>query len=76
MVYGTILRGDSEQFDRFWTKEAGLKAFDLAEALQDWSQAVLFYQRLTNRVWPLPPASVEKRAAKARENLERGKAPR
>ena len=76
VVYGTILRGDSEQFDRFWTKEAGLKAFDLAEALQDWSQAVLFYQRLTNRVWPLPPASVEKRAAKARENLERGKAPR
>ena len=76
VVYGTILRGDSEQLDQFWTKEAGMKAFDLAEELQAWSQAVLFYQRLTNRVWPQPPASLEKRAAKARENLEREKAPR
>ena len=76
VVYGRILRDDNERLDPFWTKEAGMKAFDLAEELQAWSQAVLFYQRLTNSVWPHMPASLEKRAAKAQENLERQKADR
>jgi hypothetical protein len=70
VVYGTILR-DDEQLEPFWTKEAGVKAFDLAEALQAWSQQVRLYQRLTNTVWPQLPASLAKRAAMARQNLER-----
>ncbi len=75
VVYGKILR-DDERLDSAWAKEAGMKAFDLAEELQAWSQAVLLYQRLTNSVWPHLPASLEKRALKARENLEREKAVR
>jgi len=73
VVHGTLLR-DGEQPDPFMTKKAGIQAFDLAESLQAWSQAVAIYQRLTNSVWPQLPASLEKRAARARENLGREKA--
>ena len=73
VVYGNILR-DGERPDPFMTKKAGIQAFDLAESLQAWSQAVGIYQRLTNSVWPQLPASLEKRAARAREKLERERA--
>jgi hypothetical protein len=75
VVFGTILR-DDEWLDPFWTKEAGVKAFDLADSLQAWSQEVRLYERLTNSIWPQLPAQLVKRAAKARENLEREKAVR
>jgi TolA-binding protein len=75
VVYGNILRGNEEP-DPFWTKEAGLKAFDLAETLQAWSQVVNIYDRLKSKVWPQLPASLEKRAAKALENAEREKVDR
>jgi TolA-binding protein len=75
VVYGKILR-DDERLHAWWTKEAGVKAFDLAEALQAWAQEVRLYQRLTNTVWPQMPASMVKRAAKAQENLERQKSDR
>jgi len=73
VFYGTsvILRNDNEKLVPFWTKEAGMKAFDLAETLQAWSQAVSIYQRLKNTVWPDLPAYLEKRAQKALENLQR-----
>jgi TolA-binding protein len=74
VVYGTILH-DSETLDLFWTKKAGMKAFDLAEELQAWSQAVNIYLRLKT-IWPQLPASLEEHAVKARENLEREKAAR
>jgi TolA-binding protein len=74
VVYGTILLHDDEQPDPFWTKEAGMKGLELADSLQAWSQEVRLYQRLTNSVWPQLPAALVKRAAKARETLERGKA--
>ena len=74
VVYGKILR-DDERPDPFWTKKAGMKAFDLAEELQAWSQAVNIYLRLKT-IWPQLPASLEEHAAKARENLEREKAAR
>ena len=75
VFYGNsnILR-DDEKPDPFWTKEAGMEAFDLADAMQAWSQAVSIYQRLKNTVWPNLPSSLEKRALKAQENLEREKA--
>ena len=75
VVYGNakILR-DDERLDPWWTKEAGVKAFDLADSLQAWAQEVRLYERLTNSVWPNLPAYLVKRAAKARENLEREKA--
>jgi TolA-binding protein len=76
VVYGAILRDTNEQLDPFWTKEAGMKAFDLAEELQAWSQAANIYQRLKNTVWPQLPASLEKRARQALENSEREKANR
>ena len=72
MVYGSLLR-EGEQLDPFWTREAGIEAFGLAEAMQAWSQAASVYQRLTNSVWPQLPASLEKRAWQARENLAREK---
>jgi len=75
VVYGRILR-DDEWLDQFWTKEAGVKAFDLADSLQAWAQEVRLYERLTNSIWPQLPALLVKRAAKARENLEREKADR
>ena len=71
VVYGTILREPNERLDPFWTKEAGVEAFNLAESMQAWSQAVSVYQRLKNTVWPDLPAYLEKRAQKALENLER-----
>jgi tetratricopeptide (TPR) repeat protein len=76
VVYGyrTILH-DNETLDLFWTKKAGMKAFELAEELQAWSQAVNIYLRLKT-IWPQLPASLEQHAAKARENLEREKAAR
>lgn len=76
VVYGTVLRDGSERLDPFWTKEAGIEAFNLAEAMQAWSQVVSLYRRLKDEVWPDLPASYEKRAAKALENLEREKAGR
>jgi TolA-binding protein len=77
VVYGTIpILHDNESLDPKWTKAAGMRAFELAETLQDWSQAVSIYMRLKNTVWPQLPASLEKKARKARENLEREKANR
>ena len=73
VVYGKILR-DDERLDPLWTKEAGVKAFELADSLQAWSQEVRLYERLTNSIWPDLPPMLVKRAAKARENLEREKA--
>ena len=78
VVYGNkvILRDDNEKLDPKWTMTAGMKAFDLAERLQAWSQQANIYMRLTNSVWPQLPASYQKRAANAFENLEREKANR
>jgi hypothetical protein len=70
VVYGTI-RATNELPDGKWTKEAGMKAFDLAEDLQAWSQVVSIYMRLTNDVWPILPAPYQRRATNAFENLER-----
>jgi TolA-binding protein len=75
VVYGNVLReGESRNLN--WTKEAGLKALDLAEELQAWSQEANIYMRLTNSVWPQLPAPYQKRALKAFENLEREKSNR
>jgi hypothetical protein len=72
VVYGTIQRTNEER-DLKWTKEAGMRAFVLADELQAWSQVVSIYMRLTNTVWPILPAPYQRRAAKAFENLEREK---
>ena len=72
VVYGTFLQ-DDEELDPFWTRQAGIEAFNLAETMEDWSQAVAIYRRLTNTVWPQMPPSLEKRFLKALENLEREK---
>jgi TolA-binding protein len=75
VVYGRpeVLRGD-EKLHELWTKEAGLKGLDLADALQAWSQEVGLYGQLTNSVWPQLPASVVKRVKEAQEKLDREKA--
>jgi len=72
VVYGKILR-DDERPHELWTKEAGVKGFDLADSLQAWSQEVRLYQGLTNSVWPQLPASMVKRAKEAQEKLDREK---
>jgi len=70
VVYGTILR-DGERLDPLWTQRAAAKAFELAEALQAWSQAASMYLRLTNTVWPLVDPAMQKRAARVFEKLQR-----
>jgi len=72
VVYSKVLR-DDEWLDPFWTKEAAIKAFDLADSLQAWPQEIRLYERLTNSIWPNLPAYLVKRAAKAQENVEREK---
>jgi TolA-binding protein len=72
VVYGNILR-DDERSDPDLTLKVGEKAFDLAEALEAWSQMTNIYMRLTNSVWPLLDPSMQDRAKKAFENLEREK---
>ncbi len=69
VFYGkTVLRGDDDQPDLFWTKKAGLEAGRLAEALQRWSQALSVYQRLTNLL-PSVSATLESRIQNAEKNL-------
>jgi hypothetical protein len=76
VVYGELPFELDERLDPFWTKAAAMKGFDLAWELKAWSQAASIYMRLTNNVWPQLPASLEKRALKALENLEREKSGR
>ncbi len=69
VCYGkTVLRGDDDQPDLFWTRKAGLEAGRLAEALQRWSQALSVYQRLTNLL-PSVSATLENRIQNAEKNL-------
>ena len=72
VVYGSKILRDGESRNLNWTREAGMKAFDLACELQAWSQAVNIYTRL-KILWPQLPAYLEKRAQKALENLQREK---
>jgi TolA-binding protein len=76
VIYEKVLRDDSERLDPKWTKEAGLRAMDIADELQAWSQVANIYMRLTNSVWAQLPAAYQKKAAKAFENLEREKSKR
>jgi hypothetical protein len=73
VVYERVPRNENETPDLKWTKEAGMKAIDIAEELQAWSQLANLYTRLTNSVWPVLPAAYQKKAAKAFENLAREK---
>jgi tetratricopeptide (TPR) repeat protein len=77
VVYGNSnVLHDSEQPVALWMNEAGLRAFRLADSLGEWSQEVHLYERLTNSVWPNPPAWMARQAARAQENLSREKAGR
>jgi TolA-binding protein len=73
VVYGNILRTNETALDAFQTKEAGLKAFSLAEALQAWPQVVSLHDRLTKTVWPQLPESLEKRTNDARDKIRQEK---
>jgi len=56
---GNNLREDeSEEADPFWQKKAGLETARLDESLQEWPQAVLIYQGMTN-LWPPLQAALE-----------------
>jgi TolA-binding protein len=46
-----LRRDESEEADPFWQKKAGLETARLDESLQEWPQAVLIYQGMTN-LWP------------------------
>lgn len=67
VLYGQHLR-PGEQPDLFWTRRAGLEAARLAEALQEWPQALRLYERLRDLLPPLQP-SLEKRMERIRERL-------
>jgi len=54
VLIGSVLR-DGEELDLFWTKEAGLVAARLAEALQEWDQAKNVYTQLKGLVPALGP---------------------
>jgi hypothetical protein len=44
-----VLR-EGEEADLFWTKEAGLRAGRLAEALDQWPMAKKIYERLRSKL--------------------------
>jgi hypothetical protein len=71
VFYDYTLR-ENEQPDRFWSRKAGLEAGRVAEALQQWAQAMGVYQRLQNLV-PQMQASLEKRILRCQDNLDRAK---
>src|SRR5207253_1046616 len=71
VFFDKILRED-EAPDRFWTRKAGLEAGRVAEALQQWAQAMAVYQRLQKLV-PQLQVSLEKRILRCRQNLDRAK---
>jgi len=67
VVYGKNLR-DAETPHSHWVKKAGLEAARLAEAVQEWTQAVNLYRRLGELLPPLKE-SLELKIQKAQEHL-------
>jgi TolA-binding protein len=63
---------EGEQPDLFWVKKAGLEAGRVAEAMQEWTQAMNLYRRLGELLPPLKEA-LERRIQKAQEHLATGK---
>lgn len=61
---------EREQPDLFWINKSGQEAARLAEALQEWPQAVKIYERLC-RTFPALRPGLEKKLSKAQENLVR-----
>ena len=59
-----------ERPDLFWVKKAGLEAARVAEALQEWTQAISIYRRLQDLL-PMLRASLEQRILKAQDKLAR-----
>ena len=71
VVYQTNLR-PGEKPDLFAVERAGLDAARLAEELKLWEHALRLYDRLSSELPPLQ-RTLEKRKAKASENLAREK---
>ncbi|MCS7089803.1 MAG: tetratricopeptide repeat protein [Verrucomicrobiota bacterium] len=67
VFYGRHLRAGEEP-DLFWTRRAGLEAVRVAEALQEWRQALRLYERIRDWLPALRPV-VEKRLERVRERL-------
>ena len=63
---------DGERPDLFWVKKAGLEAARVAEAMQDWTQAMNLYRRLEGLLPPLKEL-LERKIQKAQEHLTPGK---
>jgi TolA-binding protein len=62
-----ILR-DGEKADPFQTKEAGIRAIHLAEIMEDWPHVITISKELC-RLMPVLCPSLEKKTAKAQDNL-------
>lgn len=71
LYFGKDLR-EGEKPDPFWVKKAGLEASRLAESRQEWTQAIKIYERL-RELMPALGATLEKKIAKATEQLARSK---
>ena len=71
VVYEKKLR-EGETRNLFWVKKAGLEAARVAEAMQDWTQAMNLYRRLGELLPPLKE-SLERKIQKAQEHLTPGK---
>lgn len=63
---------EGEQADLFWVKEAGLAAIEVAVGRRQWREAYQLYQRLLKK-FPALTASLEKKMALAREQMELGR---
>jgi TolA-binding protein len=63
---------EGEKPNLFWVRKAGLEAARLSESLQDWAQAIKLYERLRDLLPAIAP-TLEKRSAKAKENLARSR---
>jgi hypothetical protein len=62
---------EGEKADAFWTKKAGEQAIHLAEAMQDWPHVITIARELCDKM-PALCSLLEKKIAKARENLRAG----
>lgn len=71
VLYEKKLR-EGETQNLFWVKKAGLEAARLAEAMQDWTQAMNLYRRLEGLLPPLREL-LERKIQKAQEHLTPGK---
>jgi TolA-binding protein len=61
---------ENETADPFWVRKAGIEAARLAEALEQWPQAIKIYQRI-QELMPVLRSRMDRSIARAQENMSK-----